>query len=109
MHPGLQHKVCLTWHGPRQLGSSEGAQFHSSLLPGADEPLRNRRLLLHKREIRNLDMKMKKEGYTVVPTKIYFTHGKAKLEIALAKGKKLYDKREAMKERDIRRDLDKGN
>ena len=73
------------------------------------EPLRNRRLLLHKREIRNLDMKMKKEGYTVVPTKVYFTHGKAKLEIALAKGKKLYDKREAIKKRDIKRDLDRGN
>ena len=38
VHPGSQHKVCLTWHDPWQLGSSEGAQFHSLLLPGADEP-----------------------------------------------------------------------
>ena len=73
------------------------------------DPLRNRKLLLHKKEIRNLEFKMKKEGYTVVPTKIYFSHGKAKVEIALAKGKKLYDKRQTMKERDIQRDMDRGD
>ena len=72
------------------------------------EPLRNRRLLLHKREINFFRMKIEREGYTVVPTKIYFSHGKAKVEIALAKGKKLYDKREAMKERDLRREMEKG-
>ena len=73
------------------------------------DPLRNRKLLLHKKEIRYLEFKMKKEGYTVVPTKIYFSHGKAKVEIALAKGKKLYDKRQTMKERDIQRDMDRGD
>ncbi len=73
------------------------------------EPTRNRRLLLHKREIRFLDMKIRAGGFTVVPTKIYFSHGKAKVEIALAKGKKLYDKRETMKQRDIQRDLDRGD
>lgn len=73
------------------------------------DPLRNRKLLLHKKEIRFFEMKMKAEGYTVVPTKIYFSHGKAKLEIALAKGKKLYDKRQTIKERDIQRDIDRGD
>ena len=71
------------------------------------DPLRNRRLLLHKKEIRWLEQKMKTEGYTVVPTKLYFAHGKAKLEIALAKGKKNYDKRETIKKRDIERELAK--
>ncbi len=71
------------------------------------EPLRNRRLLLHKKEIRYLEHKVKTGGYTIVPTRLYFSHGVAKMEIALAKGKKLYDKRESMKKRDIQREIDK--
>ena len=72
------------------------------------DPLRNRKLLLHKKEIKWFEIKMKQGGFTVVPTKIYLRGGKAKVEIALAKGKKLYDKRETIKERDIKRDMDKG-
>lgn len=72
------------------------------------EPMRTRRLLLHKREIIQIENKIKQGGFTVVPTKIYFSHGKAKLEIALAKGKKLYDKRETIKKRDIDRELARG-
>ena len=72
------------------------------------DPLRTRKLLLHKKEIRFLANKIKTEGYTVVPTKIYFRKGKAKVEIALAKGKKNYDKRETIKKRDIDRELAKG-
>lgn len=72
------------------------------------DPLRNRRLLLHKKEIRYLQMKIKAGGFTVVPTKIYFTHGKAKIEIALAKGKKNYDKRETIKKRDLEREMNSG-
>lgn len=72
------------------------------------DPLRTRKLLLHKREIIQIENKMKTGGYTVVPTKIYFSHGKAKLEIALAKGKKNYDKRETIKKRDLDRELSKG-
>ena len=71
------------------------------------DPLRTRKLLLHKREIKWFDDKMKQGGFTVVPTKIYFKGGKAKVEIALAKGKKLYDKRETIKKRDVERDLAK--
>ena len=71
------------------------------------DPLRNRKLLLHKREIRNLEMRINREGYTVVPTKIYLSRGKAKVEIALAKGKKNYDKRESIKKRDIEREIAK--
>lgn len=72
------------------------------------DPLRSRRLLLHKKEIKWFEMKMKQGGFTVVPTKIYLSKGKAKVEIALAKGKKLYDKRETIKQRDISRDIRRG-
>lgn len=71
------------------------------------DPLRTRKLLLHKQEILKYEQKTIKEGYTVVPTKLYLKKGRAKLEIALAKGKKLYDKREAIKERDDKRDMAK--
>ena len=71
------------------------------------DPLRTRKLLLHKHEIRWLAQKIKTDGFTVVPTKLYFSKGKAKLEIALAKGKHNYDKRETIKKRDIERELNK--
>lgn len=71
------------------------------------DPLRNRKLLLHKNQIKWLADSIKQGGYTIVPTKIYFRKGKAKVEIALGKGKKLYDKRESIKERDIKRDIAK--
>lgn len=71
------------------------------------EPLRTRTLLLHKKEIRYFDNKVRQGGFTIVPTKIYFKKGKVKVEIALAKGKKLYDKRETEKRRDDKRDMEK--
>ncbi len=71
------------------------------------DPLRTRKLLMHKKEILWYDRKIRTEGYTLVPTKIYLSNGRAKVEIALAKGKKNYDKRETIKKRDIERDLAK--
>lgn len=68
---------------------------------------RSRKLLLHKLEIRKLDIKIKEKGFTVVPTRIYLKDGLAKLEIALAKGKKNYDKRESEKNKDINRSIHK--
>ena len=67
-------------------------------------PLRNRKLLLNKKEINKLIGKINKEGYTLIPTKIYFLKGKAKIEIAVAKGKKQYDKRQTKKTRDWNRE-----
>lgn len=64
------------------------------------DPTRTRKLLLHKDEIERLVGKTKERGLTLVPLKCYFDHGLAKIELGLAKGKKLYDKRETMKERD---------
>ena len=72
------------------------------------DPLRNRKLLLHKKEIRWFEEKLKKDGFTIVPTRVYLKKGRAKIEIALAKGKKLYDKRETIKQRDIKRGLKNG-
>lgn len=72
------------------------------------DPLRTRKLLLHKKEIKWFQDKMKKGGVTIILTRVYFSKGKAKVEIALAKGKKMYDKRETIKQRDIKRKLDKG-
>ena len=68
---------------------------------------RTRKLLLHKKEILKLDEKIKLQGLTLVPLKLYFKKNKAKVLIGLARGKKNYDKRETMKERDIKRNLEK--
>lgn len=64
------------------------------------DPLRERKLLLHKKQIRNLFKKAEERGYTLIPTKVYFAKGKVKLELAVAKGKKLYDKREVLAKKD---------
>ena len=69
--------------------------------------LRDRKLLLSKAEIKKLGNSLKDGGYTCVPTKLFLMHGYAKLEIALAKGKKLYDKRDTIKERDQNRDMER--
>lgn len=69
------------------------------------EALRNRKLLMHKKEITRLEAKVAQGGYSLVPTKVYLSKGKCKLEIALAKGKKLYDKREDKKKQDDEREI----
>ena len=71
------------------------------------DPLRVRKLLLHKYEIRKLIGKMNQKGYTLVPLSVYFKGSLIKVEIALAKGKKLYDKRQDLKEKDSKRDIEK--
>lgn len=71
------------------------------------DPKRPRRLLLHKREIREIWEAVRQKGVTVVPTRVYLKDGRAKLEIAIAKGKKLYDKREAIAQRDAAREMDR--
>ncbi len=71
------------------------------------EPLRTRKLLLHEEELKKLWSKLATRGYSLIPLKIYFKKGIAKIELALAKGKKAHDKREATKERDAKRDLAK--
>ncbi len=71
------------------------------------EPMRNRKLLLHRREIEQLQAKVAAKGLTLVPLKLYLKGGRAKIELGLCRGKKLYDKREAIAERDVKRDLER--
>ena len=71
------------------------------------DPKRPRRLLLHKKEIRELRDAVRQKGVTIVPVKIYLKEGRAKIEIASAKGKKLYDKRATIAERDQQREIDR--
>lgn len=72
------------------------------------EPLRVRKLLLHKREIKRLYGKSQEKGLTLIPIKLYFKAGKVKVEIGVGKGKKLYDKREDIKKRDDLREVERG-
>jgi SsrA-binding protein len=69
------------------------------------EPERSRKLLLHRREIERLIGKTREKGLTIVPTRLYFSGGRAKVEIALARGKDVYDKRESIRKRDMARDV----
>lgn len=78
----------------------QGNQFNK-------DPLRTRKLLLHKREIAKLEGAVTATGYTVVPLKVYFHRGLVKVDIALAKGKKLYDKRQSIAKNDQRREAEK--
>ena len=71
------------------------------------DPFRERKLLLHKREIRKLGALSQADGYSLIPTKLYLKDGKVKLELAVAKGKKLYDKRRDTAERDAKRAMDR--
>ena len=82
-----------------------GIELHGNIFN--HEARRTRKLLLHKKEILKITNKLKEGGLTVVPTKMYFSGSKAKLEIALAKGKKLYDKRNDLKEKAAKRDIEK--
>ena len=71
------------------------------------DPLRVKKLLLHKQEINKMLGKIAEKGYTLVPLRVYFTDGKAKVEIGLARGKKLYDKREDIAKKDLRRETER--
>ena len=84
---------------------------HISPYPGANqfnhEPTRMRKLLMHAREIERLTGKTKERGLTLIPLKLYFKHGRAKVELGLARGKKLYDKRETLKRKMAQREVER--
>ncbi|MBL8161885.1 MAG: SsrA-binding protein SmpB [Anaerolineae bacterium] len=79
--------------------------YNQAGIYGQHDPLRPRKLLLHKREIAQLISQSRERGYTIVPTMVFLDHGRAKVEIALAKGKKQYDKRESIAKRDSDREI----
>ncbi len=85
---------------------------HISPYPQANRlnhnPLRTRKLLLHKKEIKRLIGKVEQRGYTLIPVKLYFVDGKVKVDLALAKGKKLFDKRETLKKKTMEREMERG-
>ena len=72
------------------------------------DPLRTRKLLLHKKEIRRLIGKVQERGFTLIPLRLYFSNGKAKVELGLGKGKKLFDKRETLKRKTMQREMERG-
>ncbi len=85
--------------------------FHISPYPQAGifnpDPYRDKKLLLHKRQIRKLTDKIKEKGLTLIPLKVYFRNGKAKVQMAVAKGKKMYDKRRVLKEKELKREQER--
>jgi SsrA-binding protein len=94
-----------------QKGEAFLINTHVSPYPGANqfnhEPTRTRKLLLHRREIERLTGKTKEKGLTLIPLRLYFKAGKAKVELGLARGKKLYDKRETLKRKMAQREVER--
>lgn len=96
---------CLIDKGEVWLKSLHIAEYSHGTVNNHD-PLRDRKLLLHKREIKKIQTKLKEKGYTLVPLRIFFNEKNlAKIEIGLAKGKKLHDKRESIKQKDVEREM----
>jgi SsrA-binding protein len=94
-----------------QKGQAFLLNVHISPYPGANqfnhEPTRARKLLLHGREIERLTGKTKERGFTLVPLRLYFKNGRAKVELGLARGKKLYDKRETLRRKEAQREVER--
>jgi SsrA-binding protein len=96
---------CLIDKGEVWLKSMHIAEYSHGTVNNHD-PLRDRKLLLQKREIKKIEGKLKEKGYTIVPLRIFFSDKNlAKIEIGLAKGKKLHDKRESIKQKDVEREM----
>ena len=100
----LKQAYILIRKGEAWLKGSHIASYSHTGSEG-HEPVRDRKLLLHKKEIQRIGSKLAEKGLTAVPTKLYFKGGLIKLEFGLAKGKKLYDKRETKKKRDVEGDI----
>ena len=98
---------CYFHHGEMWIKSLHIAEYSHGTSSNHD-PLRERKLLLNKKELRKIESKIKEKGVTVVPLRIFFSEkGIAKIELGLGKGKKLYDKRETIKQRDNQREMKK--
>ena len=96
---------CLVHKGEIWVKSLHIAEYSHGTANNHD-PVRDRKLLLQKREIKKIDARLREKGYTLIPLRIYFNEkGLAKIEIGLAKGKKLHDKRETTKQKDVEREM----
>lgn len=105
-HANLKDSYCIIKDGQMHLHGMHISPYEKGNIFNKD-PLRARRLLMHKREILRLFAKVKQDGYALVPLSLYFRGPRVKLEIGLAKGKKLYDKRDAAAARDAKREMDR--
>lgn len=102
----LKDSYCIIKDGEMQVHGMHVSPYEKGNIFNKD-PLRPRRLLMHKREILRLFAKVKQDGYSLIPLGIYFRGPHVKVEIGLAKGKKLYDKRDAAAAKDARREMDR--
>ena len=105
-HVNLKDSFCIVKDGQMSVIGMHISPYEKGNIFNKD-PLRPRRLLMHKREILRLFAKVKQDGYALVPLSVYFRGPRVKLEIGLAKGKKLYDKRASAAAKDARREMDR--
>ncbi|MCL2370707.1 MAG: SsrA-binding protein SmpB [Firmicutes bacterium] len=98
----LGESFCQLYNGEMWLKNCHITPYKMETIVKID-PLRDRKLLMHKNEINKLGGKAREKGYTLVPLKMYFKNGRVKLEVGLCQGKQLHDKRDTIKERDIKR------
>ena len=102
----INEAYCYVEQGEMLIGGMHISKYEQGNLFNHD-PDRLKKLLLHKREIIRLQSKVMREGYTLIPLIVYLTKGRCKVELGLAKGKKLYDKRESLKEKTLSREAEK--
>ena len=105
-HVNLKDSFCVVKDGEMSVIGMHISPYEKGNIFNKD-PMRQRRLLMHKREILRLFARIKQDGYSLIPLSVYFKGPRVKLEIGLAKGKKLYDKRESAARRDAKREMDR--
>lgn len=105
-HVNLKDAFCQVKDGEMYVYQMHVSPYEQGNIFNKD-PMRPRKLLLHRREITKLYAQVKQDGFALIPLSIYFKNSRLKLEIGVAKGKKLYDKRAAMAERDTKREMDR--
>ena len=105
-HVNLKDSFCVVKDGEMSVIGMHISPYEKGNIFNKD-PMRQRRLLMHKREILRLFAKIKQDGYTLVPLSLYFKGPRVKVEIGLCKGKKLYDKRDSAAARDAKREMDR--
>lgn len=105
-HVNLKDSFCVVKDGEMSVIGMHISPYEKGNIFNKD-PMRQRRLLMHKREILRLFARIKQDGYSLIPLSIYFRGPRVKLELGLAKGKKLYDKRDSAAARDAKREIDR--
>ena len=105
-HVNLKDSFCIVKDGQMHVHGMHISPYEKGNIFNKD-PLRSRRLLMHKREIRKLHDLQKQDGYALIPLSLYFKDSRVKVELGLCKGKKNYDKRDAIAKRDAKREMDR--